>query len=396
MKRSMVGILLSGSRSRFLKTGCGIALLVLLTGLMIACGNKPTQQQGPPPPVAVNTVTVQQGNAVYFDVYPATVVALNQVEIRPQVSGYITGIFFQDGQLVQKGQKLYTIDQQQYEGAYQQALANLNVAKANLARTQQDADRYIDLSKQDAIAKQTLDHALADLESSKMQVEAAKANVRSVETNLRYSIIFAPYSGTIGISQVKLGTSVSPGQTLLNTISTDNPIGVDFEVDEKQIDHFMQLKTTGRDIKDSVFTLMMPDRSIYPQPGYISFLDRAVDPQTGTVRARLIFPNPKKSLKPGLTGNLRVLNNGSSTTILIPQKALIEQMAEYFVFVVDSSKVKQRKIVVGARIRDQVVVNSGLSAGEIIVSDGVQKLHDGSAVKLPADSAKNNAPAATK
>jgi RND family efflux transporter MFP subunit len=235
---------------------------------LASCGGNPDPSlQKAPPPVAVNTYTVQEGAAAYQDIYPGTVTALNQIEIRAQVSGYITGIFFAEGQLVHKGDKLYSIDPQQYLGSYEQSVANLKVAEANLAKADQDADRYLELSKQDAIAKQILDHALADLEANKKQVEAAKANVSAVQTNLNYTIIRAPFSGTIGISAVKLGAAVSPGQTILNTISSDNPIGVDFAVDEKQIPRFLQLQGNKEAaLKDSIFTILLANQSVYPLP----------------------------------------------------------------------------------------------------------------------------------
>jgi RND family efflux transporter MFP subunit len=357
----------------------GVALIAAI--LLVSCAAK-NPNQGPPPPVSVNVFPVQVGKAVFFDEYPATVTALNQVEIRPQVTGYITGIYFKDGQHISKGEKLYSIDQQQYEGAYQQAVANLNVAKANLAKAQQDADRYADLAKQDAIARQTLDHAVADLDASKMQVEAAKANVSSVQTSLRYSTIYAPFSGTIGISMVKLGTAVSPGQTLLNTISSDDPMAVDIAIDQIEIPRFSQyLQNTPAD-KDSIFTLVLPDRSIYPVPGHLYLLDRTVDPQTGTIKARLVFSNPKYVLRPGITTNIRIKNNSGSNSLLIPAKAVVEQLGEYFVFVVNNNKALQHKIILGTRINDKVIVKSGLNPGEVVVTDGVQKLRDSSAVQI--------------
>ncbi len=217
------------------------ALAAVAAVFLESCNGAKGSDQKTPPPVPVEAYQVTPGNSTYYDEYPATVTALNQVEIRPEVSGYITGIFFTDGQHVSKGAKLYTIDQQQYKALYDQALANLNVAKANLAKTQEDADRYDDLAKQDAVARQTVDHAKTDLRSAKMQVAAAEANVKSVQTNLRYSIFYAPFDGTIGISSVKLGSAVTAGQTLLNTVSSDDPMGVDCAVDEKQINRFVQL-----------------------------------------------------------------------------------------------------------------------------------------------------------
>ncbi|HXO77282.1 MAG TPA: efflux RND transporter periplasmic adaptor subunit, partial [Puia sp.] len=200
---------------------------VVFSVSLTSCGSKPAPQA--PPPASVNVYTVATGNATYFDMYPATATPLNQVDIKPQVAGNIVGIYFKDGQQVKKGQKLYEIDQQQYAAAVNQAKANLAVAQANLAKSQQDADRYQELAKQDAIARQTLDHQIADLEAAKRQVEAAQANVASVQTNLNYSNIYAPFNGTIGISLVKIGTSVYP-QTLLNSVSTDDPMAVDIAI----------------------------------------------------------------------------------------------------------------------------------------------------------------------
>ncbi|MCW3107068.1 MAG: efflux transporter periplasmic adaptor subunit, partial [Segetibacter sp.] len=273
-------------------TGAIATFIITLT----ACGDKKPAQQQAPPPVPVAVYAVQMENAAYSDEYPGTITALNEVEIRPQVSGNITGIYFKDGQHVTRGMKLYSIDQQQYRASVDQQIANLNVAKANLARSQQDADRYADLAKQDAIARQVVEHAQADLQASKMQVAAAQASIRNVSTALRYSTITSPLTGTIGISQVKLGSAVAPGQMVLNTVSSDNPMAVDFAVDEKEIGRFAQLKPKGKRSMDSTFRIVLPDQTVYPYPGHISFIDRAVDPQTGTIKARLVFPNDQKML----------------------------------------------------------------------------------------------------
>lgn len=374
-----------------------ISLCVAGTLTLMACGNKKKEAaaQAPPPPVPIAVYQVKEENATYYDQYPATLIALNEVEIRPQVSGYITGVYFKEGQRVTKGMKLYSIDSRQYQAAYQESIANLNVAKANTARAQQDADRYDFLAKQDAIAKQTLDHAVADLQSSKMSVAAAEANVNNVKTTLSYSTIYAPMTGTIGISQVKLGQAVAPGQSVLNTVSSDDPIAVDFAVDQQYIGRYVQYQQQGRKPNDSTFTLVLPDQSIYTEPGYIYFIDRAVDPQTGTVTARVVFPNTKKELKPGMSGNIRVQNNGSTQKLLIPYKAVTEQMGEYFVYTIDSNKAVQKKISLGTRINEKIIVTKGLKADEVIATEGVQKLKDGAPVKITATKDSSVAPSAT-
>ena len=362
-------------------------ILVYFTGLvlMASCTNKPQQQQAPPP-VAVNTYQVQKGSAVYYDNYPATVAALNEIELRAQVTGYIKGIFFNDGQHVYKGQKLYDIDHETYQAAYNQAVANMNVALANLDKAQQDADRYTELLKKDAIARQVVDYAITDLQAAKMQVAASKAAVARAETDLKFSVLYAPFDGTIGISQVKMGTLISANQTLLNTISSDNPMAVDIAVDQSLIPRFAALKAHPAPASDSMFTMNFNDQSVYPLPGTLSFIDRAVDPQTSTIRVRFIFPNKDNMLKPGMSCNVRVKNNNPlQQFLLIPFKAVVEQMGEYFVFVLSANQtVKEQKIALGQRINDKIVVRSGLKEGDAIVIDGVQKLRDGAKVQLAA------------
>ncbi len=357
-----------------LHTSCFISASFLI----IACGgNKAPEQKAPPPP-AVNVYVIKKEPAVYYDQYPATVTPLNSVDLKAQVTGYITGIYFKDGQRVSKGQKLYDIDRQQYEANYEQAVANMNVAKSNVDRAQKDADRYNDLLKQDAIAKQVVDHALADLQSAKMQLAAAKANVTRVETDLKYAVIYAPFEGTIGISQTKMGALVTANQTLLNTVSSDNPMAVDIAVDQKQIPRFTLWQQHASKNTDSIFTLAMPDNSIYPNVGAVSLIDRAVDPQTGTIKIRLVYLNENNLLKAGMNCTVRIKNNQSTDRfIMAPYKALVEQMGEYFIYVVnDSSRAIQHKLTLGARVNDKVIVKDGLNEGDKIVIDGVQKLKD--------------------
>jgi membrane fusion protein (multidrug efflux system) len=362
-----------------------ISVIIVISVLIISCSvNKAAEQKGPPP-VQVSIMEVKKGNAIYYDEYPATVVALSQVDLRAEVSGYITDIFVQDGQHVAKGMRLYAIDQQQYQAAYDQVRANLNVAKANLVKAQQDADRYTDLAKEDAVARQTLEHAIDDLESSKMQVAAAEASVNSAETNLLYSVIHAPFDGTIGISLVKRGSAVTTGQTILNTISSEDPTAVDCAVDEKQIGRFNALLQSSTNGKDSMFTIVLPDQSIYPFSGRLIFLDRSVDFQTGTIRVRVIFPNSKKILKPGLTCNLRIQAATASTAMLIPYKAVIEQMGEYVVFAVKENRATQRRVTLGMNINDMIIVKDGLQPGDQIVTEGMQRLRENSIVMAASE-----------
>ena len=345
--------------------------------LLASCSSKKQQQATAPPPVSVTIEEVGSTDARYYDEYPGTVIALNQTELRAQVTGYVTRIYFKDGDKVRKGQALYSIDQQLYNANYQQAIANLQVQETNLAKAQKDAERYHELDKQEAVAKQQVDYADASLEAAKKQVAAARANVNAVRANVNFSTITAPFSGTIGISLVRTGTSVVAGQTVLNTISTDDPIAVDFSIDQKEVYRFSQLQEKGKVANDSTFSIAFGS-DIYPHYGSISLIDRAVDVQTGTLKTRLVFPNKEKLLKSGMSTTVRVLNAGTGKSILIPHKALIEQLGEYYVYVVgDSSKALQRKVVPGKQMGTNIIIRSGLEEGEKVVVQGVQNLREG-------------------
>ncbi len=350
---------------------------------LIACKGKQQQQQGPPPAVPVTVGEAKTTTATYYDEYPGTVVALNQTELRAQVTGYVTGIYFKDGAKVSKGQHLYSIDQQLYNANYQQAIANLQVQETNLLKAQKDADRYHELDKKDAIARQQVDYADAALEAAKKQVDASKANVNAVKANVNFSTIVAPFSGTIGISQVRTGTSVIAGQTILNTISTDNPIAVDFAVDQQEVYRFSQLQQKQK-ANDSTFSIVFGN-DVYPEHGSINLIDRAVDPQTGTIKTRLVFSNNNNILKAGMSTTVRVLNNASLTSVIIPYKAITEQLGEFFVYVVgDSNKVTQRKLSLGKQVGTNIIVKDGLKAGDKVVVQGVQNLREGAVITTTA------------
>ena len=355
-----------------------ISVLSLLITLA-ACGPNGQQLMGPPP-VGVEVQTVTRADVYYYDEYPAIVRALNEVELRPQVSGYITAIHFKEGDQVVKGQKLYSIDQQQSEANYKQALANLSVQEANLERAKKDVERYRELDQHDAIAKQQLDYAEATYVAAQKQVDAAKATVQAVQTNVRYATIVAPFNGTIGISLVRLGAAVSPGQTLLNVISSDDPIATDIAVDQQDIFKFTELMSGTSTKNDSTFRLSFKGQ-LYAEFGKISVIDRAVDAQTGTIKVRLTFPNPKHQLRPGMSGTLLVMAKVANS-IVIPYKAINEQLGEFFVYMPDSAKATQRKVVLGKPVGKNIIVKNGLQEGESIITEGIQNLREGAPIVI--------------
>ena len=331
------------------------------------------------PPTPVSVQEAKKANAVYYDQFQATVIALNSVELRSEVSGFITGIFFKEGSVVPKGKELYEIDRRKYVAAYQQAEANLMSANANLIKSQKDVDRYNMLLKNDAVARQTVDQSVATYETSKSQVAVAKAGILSAKTDLSYSLIRAPFTGRIGISQVKLGAQVSPGTTLLNTISSEHPVGVDVVINEQDIDRFYKYQKSST---DSTFRLQLADGSNYNQSGKVLAIDRGVASGTGTVKVRIQFSNKDDVLKDGMSCVLKVLNNESGERVQIPYKAITEQMGEFFVFVSQDTIARQEKVRIGPRIGSDVVIMSGLKEGDKVITDGFQRLKDKGKITL--------------
>jgi membrane fusion protein (multidrug efflux system) len=367
----------------------GFYFISILATVFSSCGGKDSQtpQQAAPPPISVNIYEVKTENIRGLDTYPGTVVPLQEVELRAEVNGYITAIFVKDGQAVKRGQRLYEVDRSRYQATYQQLEAQVQIAKANLQRVSKDVERYTRLAEQDAIAKQRVDYANADKQTAESQLAAAQANLSNAATDLRRSVIIAPMDGTVGISPVRLGSLVTAGSTLINTISSPDPIGVDISIGEQEIQRFISFQQKKQSRNDSSFSLVLPDQTVYNLPGRVTAIDRAVDPQTGTLKVRLSFSNAGHKLRAGMNCSVRVLNQDAGNLLTIPGKALTEQLGEFFVYVLgDSNKVSQRRVTIGTRSNDKVVVRDGLKEGEKIVSDGVQNLRQGAVVN-PAQSA---------
>ncbi|NQD71526.1 efflux RND transporter periplasmic adaptor subunit [Sphingobacterium shayense] len=330
------------------------------------------------PAVPVTTTTVQKQIVSGLKSYPASVVPLQETNILAEVSGYITKIHVTDGASVSKGQALYEIDRVRYQAAVDQAKANLEIAKANLERVEKDLTRYQTLAEKDAIAKQTLDYAVTDVNNQKAQVQSAQAALTTAQTNLQRAIIRAPFSGSVGISQVRNGALVNAGTTLLNTVSSVDPIAVEFQISEREIAEFASYQN-GKAATE--ITVQLPDGTNYTQVGRISIIDRAVDPQTGTIKVRANFSNAQNVLRAGMNLTMNVKSTSSSEKLVIPLKAVQDQLGVYNAYVVnDSSVVTGRPVELGLKLDDVVVVESGLEEGEKIVVDGIMNVRTGAKV----------------
>lgn len=360
-----------------LKIRIGIySIFLMMIFMMSSCAEEEEEEQ----PTRVTTAEVVREDVRFTQQYPASVVALEEIELRADVVGYVTGIHVKEGQKVKRGQLLYTIDQTRYEARREQAASSLAIAEANFERMQRDVQRYEKLRAEDAIAVQLYDDALTNLRTAEQEVRAAQSNLENAIIDLQYASIQAPLDGTVGFSQVRQGSLISPGETLLNTISKDDPIGVDFYPEERYLSKFVQLQESPTAQRDSVFLLRLPDGEMYPHAGQIEILDRAVDRNTGTIQIRLRFDNPENILRPGLSANLMVKDEIPQDVLTIPQAAVIEQMGEFSVFIVEDDRAKMVKVTTGRNIRDRRVILDGLEKGQHVIVKGIQRVNDGEAV----------------
>lgn len=372
----------------FLRTSKPFSILLhFLLGccLLSSCQDEPEEDQA----VDVVTAPVTKMAHKFTSTYPASVVALEEVELRADVTGYITLVNVQEGQKVKKGTLLYTIDQTRYQARREQAEAALAIAEANLERFQRDINRYEKLKAEDAIADQIYDNALVDLRNAEQQVNSAQSDLDNALIDLDYARIRAPFDGTVGFSQVRIGTLVRPGETLLNTISQDDPIAVDFFPEERHLGRFQTLASSNEVEQDSVFNLRLPGGERYPFVGKIFAIDRAVDRNTGTFRVRIQFPNPDNVLRPGLSTIIEVKDDSPEEVLVVPQAAVQEQMGEFSVFVVEGDSVKQVKIVPGRTFSANRVVQEGLSENQEIVIKGMQKLNSGDVIRRVEEEEEN-------
>ena len=326
-------------------------------------------------------MAAQLGSTDIYRDFVGEVRGSQEVEIRARVSGILLGKHFEDGGLVNEGELLYTIDALEYRAQVATAEAQLAAAEANLARARQDVERYEPLLRENAISRQVYDTAVATAKQAAAQVEASRAAITEAKLGVEYATVRAPLHGRIGASVVFEGALITAGQTLLATISDDDPAWVYFSVSEADLLAYeRRLRERGGADDDASRTvrLQLSDGSMYPAPGLINFADRALDPTTGTYRLRAEFPNPRHDLRPGLFARIRVTAERRSGVIMLPDRAVQQQLGRYFVTVVgDGDKAESRPVELGPRLGNQVVIEKGVAAGDRVVVEGIQKARPG-------------------
>ena len=358
-------------------------LLTLACAVAAGCGRDAAT--GGPPPVEVKVITVALAPTEIYRDLVGEVRGSQEVEIRSRVSGVLTKKHFADGAMVDEGQLLYTIDAREYRAQVATAEANLASAEANLARARQDVERYGPLLAENAISQQVYDNADAAAKEAEAQVRANRAAITEARLGVEYAEVRAPMTGRIGASQVFEGALITAGQTLLATISDDDPAWVDFSFSESDLLDYMRRFGVTEPVMDSTqryVRLTLSDGTHYAHPGRISFHDRALDPTTGTYTLRAEFPNPDHMLVPGLFARIRVTAEKRPAAMLIPDRAVQQQLGRYFVTAVGEGDVAEaRPVTLGPRVGNKWVIDEGLAVGDRIVVEGVQKARPGTPLK---------------
>jgi membrane fusion protein (multidrug efflux system) len=356
-----------------------LVAVTLAAGLSAAC-EKPAPAAAPPPTEVYVADVVQKDVPVYLELVGQTV-GYQDVELRARVEGFLDSMTFREGSFVRKGELLYEIDRKPLEAQLAQAKADQATAQARLAKADNDVTRYRPLAAKQAVSKQELDDALAAQDAARSQVEAAKAAAEKASFDLSYTRITAPISGLIGTTLVKPGNLVGRGQnTLLTTISQIDPIL--FRAGVTEADYLKVAKRdpsrAGAAPEAGGIQLLLSDGTVYPHPGRVTTVDRAVDPTTGTLGLQIQFANPDQLLRPGVYGRARVLLENKPGALLIPQRAVQELQNLYNVAVVGAdNKVAFRSVKVGQRVDSLWVIDEGLKPGERVVVEGLQRISDG-------------------
>ena len=376
--------------THFLLVGAGLAAV---SGACVLLLGHPTQQAvaqaapAAPPPVTVSPPL--QKEVTEWDEYTGQFAAVDYVEIRARVSGYLTEIHFTDGQIVNKGDLLFVIDPRPYEIELQQGQAQLTTAEATLELANRELARAASLREKDFVAQSTYDQRLQTMKSAAASVETGKAAVRQAQLDLEFSHITAPVSGRISQHLVSIGNLVSGGSTgtptLLTTIVSLDPIYLNFDMSEAQYLAYERASAAGklksnRDKGVPAF-VRLTDEKDWVHEGILNFVDNQVDRGAGTIRARGIFPNPNLFLTPGQFGRVRIPGSEPYQAMLVPDAAVVTDQSSKLLMTVNADGTVVPKLVrLGPTIDGLRVVRSGIDPGDRVVIDGLVRARPGNKV----------------
>jgi len=350
-----------------------LAALVVSAVMVAGCGNN-QQQAGE---VNVNTYKITASDTQVDQTFAGTVVAENSVAVHARVSGYIVEKFVKGGEQVVAGQPLYRIDSRQYEASVANAEAQAAQANANLKNAEVDLQRYETLAQQDAIAQQRVDTQRSTTEQAKAAYEAYQASVKIAQDNLGDTMVYAPYSGTLRMDDIDMGTFVQAGSTTLVTIDSIDPIFVEFSMTEQEYLDFMK-NPTGDDSNGPNIQLKLADGETYNELGSIVQAARSLDQSTGKLVLKASFPNPNHLLLPNMYATVISPGEKLKNAILVPNRAILQIMDKNFVYVVNADGVVEQKTVeLGGTTGGETIIKSGLAPGDTIIVDGLTKVKNG-------------------
>lgn len=366
-------------------TSSSLRLFALVPAFALAgCGEAPKPAAAPPPP-AVTVAAPERRAVVDYDEYVGRFVAVNSVEIRARVSGYLEKVHFEDGQTVKEGGLLFTIDRRPFQNALDQARANLAQSRANFAYAQGDLQRAQTLYKEKTISEQVFEQRVQAKRIAEASVLANEAAVRQAELDLSFTELRAPVTGRIGDRRVSPGNLVTGGTggntTLLATIVSLDPIRFEFTFDEAA---YLRYKRNSDLVGPESVTpviLKVIDESDFRHKGNLNFVDNVIDRSTGTIRGRAQFENPKAIFTPGMFGRVRVPTSPPYESLLVPDVAIGTEQIRKFVLVVDEDSVARQRYVTAGQLLDGMrVIKEGLRSDDHVIVEGIARVRPGAKV----------------
>ena len=352
-------------------TGLAAAVAFAVAG----CDTRAQDQTAPPPPdvgvAAVLSEQVQDWNEA-----TGRIAAVESVELRPRVSGYVERVAYAEGDEVAKGDLLFVIDPRPYRAALQRAEAELARARAEAQLAKTRHTRAQSLIEASAISRDDFEARSAGLAEAEAAVRAAQAMVETARLDLAFTQVRAPVAGRAGRAMLTTGNLAQADASLLTTVVSQDPVHVYFETDERTFLRHQAMSRAGeRRNADNAVRVGLADEVGHPHAGTVDFLDNQVDPATGTVRARAVLPNPDRRFTPGLFARVQLEGAAARPAILIDDKAVITDQDRKYVYVVGEDNTAQRRDIVPGRIVEGLrVVESGLAAGDRVIVNGVQKV----------------------
>ncbi|WP_373501449.1 efflux RND transporter periplasmic adaptor subunit [Desulfococcus sp.] len=375
-----------------------VLILVLMAFVAVISGvghaekkktEAPMTPAAAPPEVAVADV-IEKSVPVYKE-YVATTDGMMNATILAQVQGYLIAQNYKEGSLVKKGDLLFEIDPRPFQASLDVANAILARHQAVLNTAQSTLRRILPLAAARAVSQKDKDEAVGRVQASEAEVLAARAEVRKAELDLGFTKIISPIDGIAGAASAQIGDLVGTSQSqALTTVSTVDPIKVYVPISEREyLQAVERIKTRTAEYTKTQFDLILTDGTIWPHKGTLGFADREVDPQTGTIRVAILFPNPDNALRPGQYARVKALMATEKGALMVPQRAVAELQGTYRVAVVDADNtVRLRSVKVGERFEAFWVIQEGLRPGERVVVEGIQKVREGVKVSPVPYSAK--------